>query len=161
MAGFRIDDKRNKVSDIKKNIETKKGELEQLENHKQELLDAGTDMQGSEIDEDVQATLMELINGALEDNAEKGRELSNEMNSDLDSLEDMKQETQESVKSNESQRKSLESKKALLDKFGIGGKLEGAISELDTNMGQLEDLNDSLIETEKELSDVSAKLGML
>lgn len=161
MAGFRIEDKKNKVSDIKKNIETKKGELEQLEKHKQELLDAGTDMQGSEIDDDSQATIMELINEALEDNAEKGKELSSEMNSDLESIEGMKQETQESVKSNESQRKSIESKKALLDKFGIGGKLESAISELDANRGQLDNLNDSLIETEKELSNVSAKLGML
>lgn len=161
MAGFRIEDKKNKVSDIKKNIETKKGELEQLENRKQELLDAGTDMQGSEIDEDSQATIMELINGALEDNAEKGKELSSEMNRDLESIEGMKQETQDSVKSNESQRKSIESKKALLDKFGIGKKLESAISELDANRGQLDSLNDSLIETEKELSDVSAKLGML
>lgn len=161
MANFSIDKTKDKISDVKRNLDTKKGELEQLETKKNSLLDAASDIQASNIDEETQRTVMELINESLEETSEKGAELSNEMSADFESIESMKQEAQESMESNQQERASLEQKKSLLDKMGLGGKLEESISELDSNRQELTDLTSSLAETEKELSAVSSKLDML
>lgn len=161
MANFSIDKTKDKISDVKRNLDTKKGELEQLETKKNSLLDAASDIQASNIDEETQRTVMELINESLEETSEKGAELSNEMSADFESIESMKQEAQESMESNQQERASLEQKKALLDKMGLGGKLEESICELDSNRHELTDLTLSLAETEKELSAVSSKLDML
>jgi len=156
-----LDRNKGKVSDIKQNIDNKKGELAKLEENKEKLLEAGTDIQGSDIDENVQKQILQEINQALEDNAEKGQELSDEMNDDANDLEEMKQETAESMDSNDEERSKLEQKKALLDRFGLGGSLDDALSELDDNKKDLEEFNDTLIETEKEMHEVSQKLSSL
>ena len=161
MAGYSIDRNKGKVSDIKQNIENKKGELSKLEENKQALLDAGTELQASDLDEDVQQVLMEQINRALEENAEKGDEISDQMTSDVQDIEEMRQETQESMQSNEEEKSKLEQKKALLDRFGLGGALEEGISELDDNKMQLEEFMDDLMNTEQELTEVSQKLRSL
>lgn len=158
---FNLERNKGKVDEIKQNIEAKKGELAKLEENKEKLMDAGTDIQGSEIDEEVQETIMEQINRALEENAEKGTELSGEMDSDARQLDELKQETSESISSNDEQKSKLEQKKALLDRFGLGGSLEDAISELDDNKQDLEEFNEELIETEKEMHEVSHKLSSL
>ncbi len=161
MAKFNLDRNKGKVSDIKQNIDTKKSELAQLEENKQKLLEAGTDIQGSDIDEDAQRTIMQEINRALEENAEKGQELSDEMNADAKDLEDLKQETQDSMESNKSEREKLEKKQAILDKIGLGRTLDDALTELDDNMTDLNEFQESLIETEKEMDETAKKLSML
>ncbi|MBQ4648476.1 MAG: hypothetical protein IJB76_04880 [Clostridia bacterium] len=158
---FNLERNKGKVDEIKQNIEAKKSELAKLEENKEKLMDAGSDIQGSEIDEEVQETIMEQINRALEENAEKGTELSGEMDSDARQLDELKQETSESISSNDEQKSKLEQKKALLDRFGLGGSLEDAISELDDNKQDLEEFNEELIETEKEMHEVSHKLSSL
>lgn len=158
---YNLERNKGKVSDIKQNIDTKKGELKNLEENKENLLEAGMEVQASEIDEDVQEVLMEQINQALEANAEKGDELADDMNADAKDLENMKLETQESVHSNIEERSSLEKKQELLEKFGLGNKLDGALSELDNNKSQLEEFNQSLIETGQEVDKVSLELRSL
>lgn len=158
---FNVEKTKDKVSDVKRNLDVKKRDLEQLESQKQALLDAVTDIQASDIDEDTQRTVMDLINQSLEETAEKGSELSQEMTADFENIENMKQETQASIESNQKEKSGLERKKALLDKMGLGDKLEESIHELDDNKQILTDLNLSLAETEKELNAVSAKLDML
>ncbi|MCI6997024.1 MAG: hypothetical protein MR936_09595 [Eubacterium sp.] len=158
---YSLDRNKGKVSDIKNNIDIKQGELKNLEKNKQSLIDAGMEIKGSQIDEDVQKTLLNEINSALEANAEKGKELASDMNADARDLEDLKQETQESMQSNQEQRKSLEKKKASLDIFGLGNKMDDALSELDDNKTQLEDFNKSLIETSQELDKISQLLNSL
>lgn len=158
---YSLERNREKTNEIKKNIETKKGELASLEENKKALLDAGTDVMGSEIDEEAQRKVMDLINSELEANSEKGKELSSEMSSDMSTLDSMKDENQRSLESNVEERSKLEQKKSLLERFGLGGKLEQSISELDDNRQRLDEFNSDLIETEKELSDTSSKLSML
>lgn len=161
MASFSIDRTRGKVSDIQQNIENKKSELSQLEDQKKELLDAGTAVQDSDIDENVQKLIMEKINEALEDNSEKAQEISTEMNSDVSDIEEMKKETQESTDSNAKERGSIEQKKRLLDRFGIGSSLDSALSDLDDNKRNLDDLMGLLIETGKELDDLAGKFSQV
>lgn len=156
-----LDRNKGRVSDIKQNIENKKGELTKLEENKEKLIEAGTDIQASDIDENVQKQILQELNLALENNAEKGQDLSNEMNGDANDLEKMKQETLDSMGSNDEERKKIEQKKALLDRVGLGSSLDDALSELDDNKKDLEEFNESLIETEKEMHEVSRKLSLL
>lgn len=158
---YSLERNKGKVSDIKQNIDTKKSELKNLEENKENLLEAGREVQRSEIDEDVQKTLMDQINQVLEANAEKGDELADDMNADAKDLEDMKQETQESMQSNIEERSSLEKKQQMLERFGMGNKLDSALSELDDNKSQLEDFKQSLIETSQEVDKVSQGLRSL
>ena len=158
---YSIEKTRSQVGDIKKRIENKQGELSGLEQNKQALLDAGMEVQGSNLDERTQRTVMDAINNALDANAQKGQELSDEMNDDLSALEDMKQETQESMESNAKERSSLESKKTFLDKFGLGRSLDKGISDLDDNRQELGDVQQELIDAQRQISDIAAKLGSL
>lgn len=158
---YSIDRSRGKVSDIKQNIEQKRNEAKSLEENKRELLDAGLEIQDSDLEESVQRRLLQEIAEALEDNSEKAEELSDEMNPDVTDIEDMKQETQLSTESNMSERSSLEQKKQLLDRFGIGSSIDAAISDLDGNRADLEDFMESLIDTGKELDDLARRFSTI
>lgn len=158
---FNIENTKNVVSDIKGNIDTKKKELSDLEKVKEELLEAGTEIQGANIGEKAVEVAMDGINRELEANAEKGKELSDEMKGDLDMLEEKKQETQDAISENADLKTKLEKKQQLLDKIGMGANLDSEISELDDNAMNLDSLNQSLIDAQKELTNVSYKLGSL
>lgn len=158
---YNVEKTKNKIGEIKKNIEAKNSELSNLEKNKQELLDAGMSVQGADLDEKVQKTVMDAINNALEANAEKGQELSSELNENMSDLEDMKQNTQNSLESSKSEEARLEQKKALLDKLGLGQHLERGISDLKNNQRELGDINKELIEAQREISDASKKLNLL
>ena len=71
----------------------------------------------------------------------------------------MKQETQDAMAANQKERSRLASTKSLLDRFGLGDHLEEGISELDDNMSEEQEFNDSLMETEKEAQEVASRLG--
>lgn len=158
---FSIERSRGNVSDVKQNIESKKSELSKLEEQKQSLLDAGIEVQDSDLDENVQQSLMGQIDAAIEANSEKASELSEEMNDDVSIIEDMKQDVQGSLESNKRQQSSIEQKKALLDRFGIGSSLDAALGELADNQGDLNDLMGSLVETGKELDDLARKFSVI
>lgn len=156
-----IDKVKDKQGDIKRNLDTKKNELSQLEERKQALLDSGMNVQNSDMDESTKRLVMEQINQALEENSEKGKEFSSEMTDDLMSLEDMKQEVSEMAESTEQERKNLEQKKSVLDKFGLGKNIDSAISEMDNSKSQLENVQGDLIETEREVSEIARQLNSL
>ena len=156
-----IDKVKDKQSDIKRNLDTKKKELNQLEERKQALLDSGIDVQNSDMDESTKRLVMEQINQELEENSEKGKEFSSEITDDLMSLEDMKQEISEMTESTEQERRNLEQKKSILDKFGLGKNIDSAISEMDDSKSQLENVHGDLIETEREVSDIARRLNSL
>lgn len=158
---YSIDKTKHGVKDISKRIESKKSELSGLEKNKKALLEAGREIQGANLDANIVKTVMDAINSELDNNAKRGKELSSEMNSDLSSLEDMKENTQDSIEENSKKQKSLEGKQKLLDKFGLGKKLEKGISDLEGNRKELSDVNKEIIDAQKKLSDTAAKLGRL
>ncbi len=161
MSNYNIDRTKGKVEDIQQNLEVKKGELKELKANKEKILEAGMNIQASKIDEKVQRQLMESINDSLKENAEKGEALSKEMESDFKDIENMKQETNESEKSNLEEKDRLERVKDLLKPFGLDKKIEEGIRILEDNHEQLEDIKNSLISTEKELNNVSNQLNTL
>ena len=132
-----------------------------LEKNKQELLDAGVSVQGADLDEKVQKTVMDAINNALEANAEKGQELNSELSENMSDLESLKQNTQNSLESAKSEKAKIEHKKALLDKLGLGQHLERGISDLENNQKELGDINKELIDAQREISATSTKLDLL
>ena len=158
---YNVEKTKNKIGEIKKNIETKKGELSNLEKNKQELLDAGVSVQGADLDEKVQKTVMDAINNALEANAEKGQYLNSELSENMSDLESLKQNTQNSLESAKSEKAKIEHKKALLDKLGLGQHLERGISDLENNQKELGDINKELIDAQREISATSTKLDLL
>ncbi len=113
MRNHSIDKVKENQSNVKRNLEKKKDELSQLEQRKQSLLDSGTNIQNSNMDNETIRRAMELINQELEDNTEKGSELSNDMQGDLDSLTEMKNEVSEMIESTEKSRNNLEQKKSI------------------------------------------------
>lgn len=161
MGNHSIDRVKSRQMDVKKNIENKKGELGQLEERKQSLLEAGIDTQGSDMDESTKRVVMEQLNAALEENAEKGKELSSEMQDDLNSLTEMKEEVSEMREATKQERSKLEGRKSILDIFGGGRNIDSAIQEMDDSTENLDALNGDLLEDERELNEISQRLNSL
>lgn len=158
---YNIDRSRGKVSDIQRNIENKRSEANALEENKQELLDSRIEIEDSDLDENVQRRLVQEIANALQENREKAQEISDEMNTDVADIEEMKQEAQVSMESNVSVRASLERKKQLLDRFNAGSSLDAGLVDLEDNRMDLEGFMDSLIDTGKELDDLARRLSTI
>lgn len=157
--GYDVKKNQGEIKEIQKKLEEKKSESSSLEKHKQELLDAMTDIQGAKLDEKTVETVKEAINAALDANSEKGQELSDEMNEDIKSMEEMKQDTMESMSDAQKQKESIQRKQKLLDKFGLGSSLENASKGLDVNMQELSEINDEVIKTMRESMAIAQKLS--
>lgn len=158
---YNIEKTKGKISEIKKKLEAKKGELANLEQNKRELIEAGAEVGGSNLDERTQSVMMDSIDQSLDANAQRGQELSGEMNTDLQELETMRQEGQESIESNERETAKAERLKGLLDKFGIGGAMDKGLSALNENRQELADVDQELAKAQQEIFDLSTKAGML
>lgn len=157
--GYDVKKVKGEVKEIKKNIENQKEEVGKLEEQKQALVEAMMEVEGSNIDEETKQVIHEAVNGAIEKNREKGNEISQNLEKDIATLENNKQESQESMNDSMNEKKRLEQKQKLLDRFGIGGALDGGISKLDANIHELEGINEEIIQAMQELSQVSGKAG--
>ena len=159
--GYDTKKSRGEIKEVKESLETKKSELSGLEKNKQELMDAMTSVFGADLDEKTKEIVHQAIDDALEKNKEQGEHLSEEMNEGFSRLEEVLQETDESKQSAVSEKKNLEGKQKIIERFGIGNSLEKGINELDNNISELEDISDEARDVMKELSGVSQKLGGL
>lgn len=159
--GYDVKKSRSEIKEIQQNVEEKKGELSKLEEQKQALLEAITDVEGANVDEQTKQIVHESISTALEANKEKGNEMSTEMGDDIKHLEDIRQEINEYTEGARNQKESLKGKQKMLERFGIGGALEKGISNLDSNISELNTANQEAINVMQELSKVSQQLGGL
>ena len=157
--GYDVKKAKGEVKEIKKNIENQKDEVGKLEEQKKALVEAMMEVEGSNIDEETKQVIHEAVNGAIEKNREKGNEISQNLEKDIATLENNKQESQESMNDSMNEKKKLEQKQKLLDRFGIGGALDNGISKLDANIHELEGINEEIIQAMQELSQVSGKAG--
>ena len=158
MSGFKIDKVKTKSNEIKRNIEKKNEEASDLEFNKKNLMEGGFEILASDIDEEVQRSVMEQINNGLREIKEKANDLNNEMTDDFNSLQEIKEETKISLEDNKKETDKLRNKKELLDKLGLGGVLENPVAELESNYKDLEDLSNDIAETEKKFENTSARL---
>lgn len=83
------------------------------------------------------------------------------MNEDFSTIEEITQDVDNSLESNQQNTSKLKKTKGLLDKIGVGGRIDDALSELNENKKNLGDLRTALKNTEKELSGISQKLSSL
>ena len=161
MAGKSFELRKHQVREIKQNIEAKKTEAAQFEKKKEELLGAMTEISGAKLDEGVLETVKDMINSALEENREQAEKTSSEMNEDISRLENIKQETEESIEDAQKNKESLNQKQKILEKINAGGVLENAVQEIDTNLQELESFNNETIETMREAEKVASSLSGL
>ena len=161
MKSFKIEQAKSKQNEIRKNIEQKENRLRELDESKEKLMEAGMEIQASDIDEEIKNTIMDRINSGLKEISEKGKEETEEMDGNLKELEEIKSETEESLESNLSESEKLAAKKEFLDKLGLGRTLDNAVNDLQSNQQDLESLKESLLEDEKKLMDIAHQLENL
>lgn len=162
MANFSLEKSRQKVSDKGQSIAAKKGQLEKLETGKQQALDARTEIESSDISEEAKEAIIESLNAKMEQIAEQGEELSDEVGDDLKELEDIKQEAQEAEDSAEDQEKKLEDRAAVVEKLrGLSGLFDGAIGQVETDARQIGEVKDSIIEQIKLGEELVTRAGHL
>ncbi len=159
--GVNLDQRIGQITDIKGNIETKKKQLDNLNEQKKVLLEAGTEIQGTSLDNRVIQTVMDSINQSLREVESKGSEFSDELTSDAKMLEEIREDTERDIESAEAERRSLEQRKSVLDRFGLGASLEKGMTELSTHASELESVKNDTIQAMQELSRVSSQLGGL
>ena len=159
--GYDTKRSRGEIKEVQESLEKKKSELSGLERNKQGLMDAMNSVLGAELDEKTKEIVHQAIDDALEKNKEQGENLNDEMNEGFSRLEEVIQETDGSRQSAINEKKSLEGKQKIVERFGIGNSLEKGINELDNNISELESISDEARDVMKELSSVAQKLGML
>ena len=159
MGKFNLEKVKSTENEIKHNIEEKKIENAKLEESKEQLMEAGFEIQDSNLSDEVTSRLMEYINEDLSKIKQEGREKSAELDEDMKKLLDIQTEVTESREENQEQKNKLEKKKDALDKFGLGGVLEKPVEELNRNEMNLSEVSENLRNTYEELMTLSRELS--
>ena len=157
---FNLEKRKSELSSINSNIEKKKQQLEQLKEQKQSLIEERTAIEGkTDLDDSVMDRLRESINEDVENNRNKSLEVSAEMNEDMKSLENMKQESQDDISSANDAKSRLEKTKGLLERFGIGKALEGGINDINSHLTDMQGFQQEIMDKMKEMDNVSQELN--
>lgn len=160
MGAFNLESSRSEVKEIQsKNVE-RQGQIKNLEQSKQALMDARMEMENDDaLDESIKRTIIDALNSGLEENTKKGQEISDEMQTDVERIETITEETDASITDVEQKRASLEQKQSILEKFGLGAAIESGIKEIDNNRNDLEGLRDEATDVAKELDEIAHSAG--
>ena len=161
MAGFSIEKSKQKITEVKRGVEEKKGRLEDLESAKQEALSVMTELSGANISEEAKEKSITVLKEELGEISEQGHEISDQLGEDLKEYETEIQEIQEVRDSNEKELKNVEDKKAILSEIKMGGLMDSAIQELQNEERQLSELNQAAIEARKESEDLAKRAANL
>ena len=154
MSEYIIDKVKIKKSEIKKNLEIKNEQAFDLERTKKNLMEAGFGILDSHVDKNVQDAVMQQVNNGLREVKKQANDLRNEMIGDFNSLQEIKEKTREALEDNKNETAKLKIKKELLDKVKLGGVLEDAISKMEDNYKDLEDVSNDIVQTEQEMQKI-------
>lgn len=158
MGKFNLEKIKSAESEIKNNIEDKKIENAKLDESKELVMQAGFEIQDSDLSDEVSGKLMEYINEELLEIKQQGKDLAKELDGDWKKLLELQTEVSENQETNQEERNKLENKKDILDKFGLGRTLEKPIEELNRNEMTLSEASESLKNTQDELMSVIHEL---
>ena len=161
MSNFSLDSYAGKVSDIRGKVESSRSEVDKLKEKKERLLEAGTEVQGLDIDESVQSVIMDSINQNLESVSDQAKEKSSEIGEGISELEGMREETQDELDRTHAAYDKVGDIKGALEAIGFGGALDGPLSELSGQEAQLANLNETIIEAQQEAEQLSQELDSL
>lgn len=161
MAKFNIESTKSKVKDIQGNIDSKKTEMNNLEQRKQEIMDAHNEVDNSNMDERTQKVVFEGLAEERQKVSEKAEGLSKELDGDVSMLEEMAQEVDETTSDTEAQKQKLEQLKSSLDLVGLGSGVEAGISEVNDSLANLQDLRTNIAEVSQAARNLKTQLGNL
>ena len=144
---FSIEHSRTKITEVKKTIEDKKQKLDELDS--------------SNLDSAVQATLMESINDSLRDVENKAYDVSKDANQNLQSLEQIRQNVDDEITDSQKAKKKLDQTKKLLDTLGVGKSLEKGVNKLDDHLQEATGLKGEVISAMQDLEKVYRQLDQI
>lgn len=150
-----IEKNRNKINELKsKNLERER-KISDLEQSKQDLLDARTGLESSDIDDDIKKTIVDALNQSMEKNKEKGQELSREMQQDVENVESIKEETDTGISDIEEQSSQLSQYKGVLEKVGISGVIDSSLSKLEDRRNDFESVKADAMDAASRLDELA------
>jgi len=161
MAGFSIEKSHKHLSELSKEVSSKKAMVEKLETAKAEVITARTEIEGSDISLESKEVAARVLEAKREQISEQGKEIGNELGQNLKEIETEKQDIQEAQESNKTQQKNLEAKNSILEKIGMGGMMDGVIGQLENEEKQLDSTMENAIELGKEAEDTTRKADAL
>lgn len=158
---FNIEHSKSKITEIKKGIEDKKKTLDNLEQQKKNLMDAGGAVSASDLDSVVQETLIESINASLQEVENKAYDVSKDANKNLQEIEQIRQDVDEDISDSNSTKKKLDQTKRVLDSLGAGKSLEKGLDKLDSHLQETTEFKGEVISAMKDLESVYRQLDLL
>lgn len=160
---FSIEQSKDKISEIKRTIETKKGQLDDLKKQKEALLEARTSIESedSNLDSSVRETIIGSINVTYEQFEQKVHDVSKDANKNLQEIEKIREDVDADIESATEEQGKLNRTQALLNKFGLGGALEKSVSNIDAHIQDAKAVQGDAVDATKGLEDVYRKLDTL
>lgn len=153
MANFNIKEVRGKMVEAGRKIEAMSAQMDTLKQKKEQLLEARTELEGANIDEESKELLREAVSSMIERTETEAENLSDQISEQTGILEEGMQETQEAEAETASTRSSMEKRASFLESIGAQGMLEGSIDKLTDDLESIEALKSEIIEMRKKGED--------
>lgn len=149
MASFNIKETRGKTAEAGRKIEGMSAQMDTLKQKKNQLLEARTELEGAEIDEESKEMIREGLSSMMEQTQEDAESLSDKIGEQTEILEENMQETQEAEAETTRAKSSMEKKAAFLESLGIHGVLDGVQGKLESDLQSIEAVQAEIIEARK------------
>lgn len=158
-SGKSIESRKSTLEKVTKSIDDKQNQLGALEKTKEKVREARGFIDNlSDLDDNVKTELERENDNAYNEISQEGKELSSEMNDDINQLEHIREETNSALDS------ASEAKKAeqdLINACKENNIIVPETKELDRNIRDNETLLREIIEKQKDADKIASRLGML
>lgn len=161
MSGYSIEKSKKHVNELNEKTEKDKIEVENLEQGKNEIIDARTEIEGADISGEAKEKIAEVLGEEGERLSETAKDKSDEIGNTLKEFEEEIQHIQEANENTKAEEKKLRDRKAVLEHIKMGGTMDGAISEATEESARIEELNSEAIKGRKESEDLARRLSVI
>lgn len=158
---FNMEQSKSKITEIKQTIEEKKKTLDDLEQQKKSLLDAGIAVGSSDLDGAIQETLIESINDSLRGIDDKVYDVSKDANKSMNEIEQIRENVDADISDSNRAKKKLDQTKRILDSLGAGKTLEEGLNKLDNHLQETTEFKGEVISAMQDLESVYSQLNRL
>lgn len=160
---FNLEGVKTEISEINQRLEGKKEEANDLQKKYNDLYDKRMSLENDEDLEDW------VKNAAINEYKEKTESVQSEadklrdsMSDDYTKIESKRQEIDNEVDNKNKQQEKLNKRKSFIENLGFTAqKMESAIGDLETQKGELSNVQENLTETEKKMDKISHQLHNL
>lgn len=158
---YNMEQSRARITEVRETIENKRQQLDTLKEQKEALLDVKVSLDSSNLDATMQKTIMDSIDGSLEQVEQKSYEISKDANQNLRDLEKIRQDVEDDLTDTEKTQRGMDKTKQLLDKLGLGKSLDSGLNKLDDHRQNAEGLKEEVISAMADLEAVYRALDVL